>query len=397
MRQTLHQLRVILPCYGFLYLGNGLFSTLLSVRASIEGFAMVAIGIIMAAYFAGILLSACTARLFLPHFGFHRGFVLFALLLVLCTMSFQAFVDPASWAASRFVAGYCVGTILIITESWINSSANNGNRGRVLSVYMVVNNLALGCGQLLFSIGDPTGNQLFMLVSSLFILACFPLLAMTDNTPKTFTFKRFALIEVFKTAPLGMACALMAGLLNGSFLSLGPIYAQGLGLNYAEVGQFMALVLIGGLLLQWPIGWLSDKVNRKMIMLSAALLSLLGSLLLVTFNLLNISQMGFGFSLAALFYGAVSMTLSPIGSAYANDLFSKDKVSHVASTVLFSYCVGAISGPILASLVMEVIGSVGLFISCSVYLAIFVLIVCASLWGKRTKLLALPPPLTQVT
>ncbi|WP_017443790.1 MFS transporter [Gayadomonas joobiniege] len=379
MRDALKLLRIILPCYGLLYVGNGLLSTLISVRAEIEGFNIVAIGFIMAAYFFGILISTLLTQKVLPLLGYARSFVIFTLIIILCTFLYQIFIQPIAWILIRFVAGFAVGSILIITESWVNGSSSNKVRGRVLSVYMLVNNTALGLGQIIFTLQDPASNILFNVAGAIFIFSVLPLLVMDIKAPQASINRDMALLKVIKRVPLGLLCAFTAGVINASILSLGPVFTQKIGFSYFETGYFMAAVLIGGLLLQLPVGRLSDGLDRRLVMLGAALLSALVCLVIVHLSSGNQVELSVLFIIASVAYGALSMTLSPIGTAYSNDNFGPSGSSQVSSAVLMSYGVGAILGPILASTLMSQFGGAGLFISNFVALSMFIFVLGLSL------------------
>jgi len=371
MLNTLNSIKVILISYGILFVANGLFTTFISVRAGLESFSILQIGWMMSSYFVGLLLSSLVAPYFLPKFGFCRSFIIFSLTIAIASLLFQAFLHAPMWVVLRFIVGFCIGTLIVITESWINSSSDNTVRGRILSIYMLVNNAAIATGQVLFSFSDPTGFDIFVLVSILLIGSAFPLLLSHPKEPALPELNNISVVAVIKRVPVGMAAALIAGCANASLFSLGPIYAESLQLSFANVGFFMACATAGGLALQWQLGKLSDLKDRRYMLFVSAFGS---SVMCAALVLLPNHGLQLLLVLAFL-YGAMSMTLSPLASAYVNDQYGGAKASKISGAILLVYGLGAVSGPILSSWVMNHLGGKGLFVSSGTLFFAYALVV----------------------
>ncbi|MDX1434536.1 MAG: MFS transporter, partial [Gammaproteobacteria bacterium] len=281
MLATLRAVFSLLLSYGLLLLANGLFNTLLSVRSQIEGFATEVVGLIMAAYFFGLLMGARYAVQVVANVGHIRAFAAFASVMSVAALVHVLWVDPLVWAVLRCASGFCMAGMIMVTESWLNERSTNQTRGQVLAFYMITNYFSAGCGQFLLTAADPARFQLFSIASIIFSLALVPVLLTRASAPKPAPRERLRIGELWRTSPLGLTGAFCAGLVNASFFGLGPIFATGEGLDLAQTSTFMASVIFGGLLLQIPVGRLSDSVDRRTVLAGVALLTSVACLAIV--------------------------------------------------------------------------------------------------------------------
>ena len=269
LRQVFAAILPLLISLGILVLGNGLFSTLLAVRMGIEQFPVDRIGLIMAAYSVGFVLGTLRCPVVVERVGHIRAFAAFAAIAAISALVHAIVIDPIVWLLLRVVAGFCLAGLFTITESWINASSSNTVRGQVLSVYMTVNYLSYGASQSLLTVIDPGGFQIFSLVAILVALSLVPLALSRTQTPGSVGTHRLRMIEIIRISPLGVAGCIGAGLINGAFGSMAPVYVQARGGSVEDVGLFMMVAIFSGFVMQFPMGRLSDRFDRRTVFLGA--------------------------------------------------------------------------------------------------------------------------------
>ncbi|HEX9586060.1 MAG TPA: MFS transporter [Gammaproteobacteria bacterium] len=383
----------LLLSYGLLLLGNGLFATLLGVRTQIEGFTPGSVGFIVAAYFTGLLLGAFMGARVVARVGHIRAFAAFASVMSITALLPALVVHPLVWALTRTASGFCMAGMILVTESWLNERATNRNRGQVMSLYMITNYFAAGCGQLLLPLADPSRFHLFSLASIIFSLALVPVLLTRATAPLPRPPERVRFGELWHTSPLGFLGALSSGLVNSVFHGLGAVFAHGIGLSIAQTSTFMASAIFGGLVLQWPVGRLSDHVDRRWILIAVSGLTALACVGVV----MVYGKGGTALYALAAIYGGLSFTIYSISAAHTNDFSDPERRVQTASALLVAYGIGACVGPLVASLVMGGIGPSGLFLYAAVVnsvLALFAMYRMRRRAGKgkeeRSELISLP-------
>lgn len=357
MWTTLQSIASLLASYGLLLMANGLFSTLLGVRGRLEGFGADVIGMVMGIYFAGLLIGALFGAHFLNRVGHIRGFATCASVMSITALVHVMFVDPWVWAGMRIISGMCMAGMVMCTESWLNGRASNNIRGRVLALYMITNYACAGAGQFLLPLADPSEFVLFCLVSMLMSLALVPVLLTRAVAPAPQAPEKGGFSDIFRLAPLGIIGASAAGMQNAAFNTMGPVYAQSIGLSVIETSGFMGAAILGGLLLQLPMGWLSDRMDRRHLLTGAAFCVTLLCLAMA----FGIGGRGASLTVLAAVYGSVAFTVYSLAAAHANDRAGSEKSVRVASAMLVAYGVGAIAGPMLAGQAMSLLGPSGLF------------------------------------
>ena len=260
----------LLLSYGLLMLANGLFGTLLGVRATLEGFSTLVTGLVMSGHFVGLFLGALLAIRVVAAVGHIRAFAAFASIMSVAALCHVLLVDPVIWFALRVSTGFCMAGMVMVTESWLNERAGSASRGQIMAMYMITNYLGVAIGQTILPLADPARFELFSVVSIVYSLALVPVLLTRARAPKPAQPQRASLAALWRTSPLGLVGACCGGMNNASFFSLGPVFASNVGLDLKGTSAFMTSVLVGGLVMQWPIGRLSDRVDRRWVLVFVA-------------------------------------------------------------------------------------------------------------------------------
>lgn len=357
MVKTLSSLAALLLATGYLALGNGLFSTLLSVRSNLQFGSTETTGAIMSSYFLGLVLGVFWCREVIRKVGHIRAFAAFAALLSILPLSHAFLVDPWVWAFFRVVAGICLAGVFMVAESWVNERATNEIRGQVLSIYMITFYLALGSGQFLINLSDTTNVSLFVLVSVLFSIAIVPISLTQSEAPAPVPKVQFGVVDLFKLSPLAVVGAATAGITNASFFGMAPVFARESGLPLAGVSIFMGITIFGGLVLQWPLGKLSDIFDRRHIIMVIALLIATVSLGLVAVA----GNDPLSLYIFTALYGGAAFALHPVCTAHANDFLGAEQRVSAAGGLMVVYGCAAACGPFAAALVMGEVGRNGLY------------------------------------
>ena len=349
MFATLRTVAALLLSYGLLLMANGLFATLLGVRTTIEGFSTEVVGVIMGSYFFGLLLGARYAVRVVASVGHIRAFAAFASIMSTSALVHVLFIDPLMWLIIRMVSGFCMAGMVMVTESWLNERATNRTRGQILSIYMITNYAAAGCGQFLLPLADPARFHLFSVTSIIFSLALVPVLLTRAAAPQPVKPHPMSLRELYRVSPFGVTGAFAAGLVNATFYGMGPVFAQHIGLTITATSIFMSVVILGGLLLQWPVGRLSDRIDRRRILVAVTFSTSLTCLAIAI--VAGRSATWILFVLGTM-YGSLSFTIYSLSAAHINDLADSSKLMQTASGLLMVYGLGAILGPVLAAALM---------------------------------------------
>lgn len=342
-------LLALLAGASLIVLGTGLLSTALALLADALGFPSTLTGVVMSAYFAGYVLGTYACPSIVMRAGHVRAFSAFAATAAAAVLLHALIVDAAAWTVLRFVTGVCVVGLYMVIESWLNERSTNDARGRVFAVYQVICLLSLAAGQYLILIDGDTLETAFIVSGALLSIALVPVVLTRVAHPAPITAAHLDLGRLWRVSPLGVAGTLAAGLGNGAFFALGPVFAQRVGLGTAEVALFMSLVLLGGVALQWPIGRASDQWDRRWVILAVSLGATLFAGLPAALLVPELPAL-----LAMMFmYGAAAFSLYPLCVAHANDRVEAAEFVGTASSLLLVYGVGAALGPLLAGALMQ--------------------------------------------
>lgn len=342
---------------AIMIMGNGLFGTLVAVRMDLDGIGVGTIGLVLAFYSAGFALGTIICPRIVLLVGHIRTFAAFAAIASATALFHALLVDPVVWAALRFITGVSMAVLFTIIESWLNARAVNAVRGRVMSSYMAVNYTAFGLSQPWLTAMDPAGFALFSVVAMLVSLSLVPLALTPVETPPVIKVKRFGLRTLIAISPLGVAGCFSVGLISAAFSGMGPVYARTIDVSPSWVAGFMMTAIFAGFLLQYPMGRLSDRFDRRQVILGIAIALAVVSAALALFGGLSMTLM---LCLLAVF-GGLSYTIYPLSLSHANDFMQPEQLVPAAAGLLLCYGIGAVFGPVMASRVMGFLGPSGLF------------------------------------
>jgi len=357
MQAALLAVAPILTGTALLLVGNGVFSTFLALRMSLEGFATGSIGLVVASYSVGFLAGCRFAPPLIRRVGHIRAFAVLAGATCAFTLLYPFVISTIPWVILRAFNGAAAAGMFMITESWLTHRTRSNERGRVLAVYTIANKLAFGGGQFLLGLADPAGQLLFMVPAIAYALSLLPVALTVEAAPPIQDARRMPLAELYQASPLGVVGVLLAGFIGSSISGLAPVFAQQIGLSPVGVGQFIAVLTVGGLVLMWPIGWLSDRFDRRLVLLTTTILMALSTIgLAVAWSWSTLSL----YVLIALF-GGLSGAIYPICVAHTNDFIDRSQVVSVSGSLLLLWSVGATAGPLAASPLMDAFGPSALF------------------------------------
>lgn len=366
MRATLIGISALLLGAGAINLGLGLQSSLLGLRAGIEQFSIITTGLVMSSYYAGFVGGSLVAPLIVNRVGHIQTFSAFASLASAAALCHAVFVEPVTWIILRAITGLCFAGLSLVTESWLNERSSNLNRGALLSVYFVTILGATALGQALLAIAPPTGYELFVLVSVIISIAIVPVTLTTKAMPNEIEPERLGLKRLYEISPVGVIGCFGAGLGSGAFWALGAVYAQDIGLSTSDIVLFMILLIGGGMVTQWPLGRLSDLIDRRWVISGISLaMAAVGALIATG----TVTQGLWLFVFAGL-TGGLLLPLYGISIAHANDYMKMKDFVPASASLLLIYGCGAMGGPIIATMVMSVLGPEGLFVHAAAISAV---------------------------
>jgi len=344
---------------GLMMLGNGLQGTLLGLRATIEHFGTSTTGFVMAGYYLGFLGGSTLVPRFLASVGHIRVYAALASLASAAVLLHAVFVDPISWFLFRIVTGISYAGLYVVAESWINDRATNRTRGTLLSIYMVISIGGMAGSQFLLNVADPRGYDLFILSSVLVSVALVPIALSATRAPDFEAPERLGPRAIYRVSPLGVIGCLLTGVAYGGFFGMGAVYARALGMSVAQVSYFMAAMLVGAALLQWPIGALSDRFDRRrmitVVTFAAAFFALAA---------IPASRMSNSAQLVVIFlFGGASMPIYSLTLAHTNDFLKPHQMVAASSALVMVQGIGLSFGPLIAAGLMVLIGAHGMLVS----------------------------------
>lgn len=339
-------------------MGNGLQGTLLPVRASIEDFSALDIGVMGSAYFIGFALGCFYGGHMVGRVGHIRTFTAMAAIASAAVLAHSIIVLPLLWWCLRAITGMCFAVLYLVIESWLNEKATNENRGFIFSIYTFINLTVVTIGQLMLTLDDPIDFTLFALASILVSIAAVPVAMTTTSPPKPVQAVKVRFAHLYRLSPVGMIGCLGVGLANGAFWSLAPIYAETDAHDVTNVAIFMSITVIAGAIGQIPFGRMSDRMDRRLVMLVSCVGAAIAALGLVmvdpSWPYLDI--------LVTFMFGLFAFPLYTLCVAHTNDHIEPSGYVESASGLLMVYAVGAIFGSLIASGVMQIVGDAGLFL-----------------------------------
>lgn len=362
-----------------LMLGNGIQGTLLGIRGKIEGFSTQEMSYVMAAYSVGFLLGSRFAPQMIQRVGHVRVFSALGSLISAGMILFPVAPDWMAWAVMRVLLGFSFAGVFISAESWLNASSSNETRGQALSAYMIVSMIGVIASQVLMNLRDPSGFDLFIFASILVSLAFTPILLSAARAPAFQEIKPMPILQLYRTSPLGCTGLFLLGALFSTLFGMASVWGSEVGLSVKNISIFIASIYVGGLVLQYPVGWASDRWDRREMILwmSFAGAVATGGGLIFNWNMAVLSILGF-------MAGGIANPLYSLLVAYVNDYLNESEMAGASAGLLFIYGLGSIGGPMGTGWLMGVVGPSGFFLFIS---AMFLAIAGYATWrmtrGRR--------------
>jgi MFS family permease len=356
---------------GILLAGNGLLVTLVAVRANLEGFSAQSVGLLGAAYFAGFVIACLVTPALILRAGHIRVFAALASTGAVAALVLALTIDPAVWLASRMLTGFAFAGLATVVESWLNARAGTAERGRVLSVYRIVDLSCVTGGQFLLPAIGAQGFAIFAVVAIFFCLAVLPLSLSRQVSPAPPASPRLDVGRIWALSPVACVGCITIGLTNGAFRTVGPLYAQETALDLEQLALFMSLAIAGGAVLQFPLGWLSDRVDRRWVLMLATVgAAAAGIWLTVSGSVSAATVLAGGF-----LFGAFALPLYSLSIAHGNDHASDDDRVAMSATLILMYALGAAVGPLAAAQVIAWFGAPAFFAYTSLLHGVFLVFV----------------------
>lgn len=347
-----------------LMVGNGVQGTLLGIRGALEGFSTYEMSVVTSAYFVGFLGGSRLAPLLIQRVGHVRVFAALGSLISAVLVLYPAIPDVAAWTVMRVVIGFCFSGVYVTAESWLNNAATNETRGQTLSAYMIVQMIGLVTAQAILNAGDPTGFILFIIPSVLVSLAFTPILLTANPAPVFGTTRRMGFGALWRASPLGCMGMLLTGGIYSAMLGMPAVWGMSVGLSVAEISIFVGAIMVGGLVFQYPMGWLSDRMDRRTLIMA---LSFAGAAAMAFVWLANpgfVVLVGMAMLLGGIVNPAYSLLI-----AHTNDYLPNEDMAGASSGLIFLNGLGAIAGPLVTGWMMETTGPNGFFLVIGLLLA----------------------------
>ncbi|MBI1203345.1 MAG: MFS transporter [Rhodopseudomonas sp.] len=357
MQTNLRPIASLLLGVAFLLAAHGLQVTLLPLRGAAEAFGSFALGVIGSAYYLGFVAGCLLAPYAILSAGHIRAFTAMVALAVTIALAYVIAPNVYAWVIFRLINGFCLAGIYLVIESWLNDRATNESRGLVMSAYVMVNFGAFTVGQLLVTLYPIEQAGGFIIAAMLASIAIIPVALTRSAQPSPIAIVQFKPIWLYRAAPVGLVASLMVGVSNGAFWGLGPISAAGSGLQVSDVALFMSAATLAGAVAQWPVGRLSDRIDRRLVLLALLIGAAITGVMLWLLEAAGIWLMVFG-----LLFGALALPCYSLAAAHAYDKTPNSELVPTAATILLVNALGAVVGPLLASMVMTALDPRALFL-----------------------------------
>ncbi|HJS90200.1 MAG TPA: MFS transporter [Steroidobacteraceae bacterium] len=363
---------------GILMLGAGLQSTEISLRATLEGFPAPLTGAVMSCYYLGYMLGTALAPRLVRRVGHIRVFAAMAALAAATILAQGLLVAPLPWALLRGLSGLCFAAIYVVAESWLNDRSSRTTRGSLLALYMAVLYVGLGGSQFLLILTDPRTTAPFMLVAILISLAIVPIVIAAQRAPEIALPQKVRYRDLYRNAPVGVVTVTIAGMVTSNVYSMGPVYAKLSGLDTSGVATFMGVSVLAAMLMQYPVGRLSDRIDRRTVIAGICLFATSSA---ATAALIRSLPHGPLLLLTALFSGS-AFTLYSLGVSHVNDHLEPGQMVAASSALLRMNGIGAALSPVLVGGLIAAFGP-------KVYFAVLAALTAAlalyGLWRKTRR------------
>lgn len=386
LRAVLPQLLALLFGFGLMQMGNTLQGTLLSVRGDIEGFSPAQVGIVGASFWAGIVVGSLRSGMLIQRVGHIRTFAALGAIASTIPLLHLLLIDPFAWVVLRGITGFCFAGLFIVVESWLNGAATVETRGQILSIYGMTGLMAGIGGQLLLAATDAAGFNSFCIVAITLALSLVPLALSRSTAPAgSNAATKINPRKLYGQSPFGVVAAFFAGATTGAFFALGPVFAQKRGLDTAGIAAFMSCGTLGGFLMAWPLGWLSDRIERRLVIIAASITA--ATMLLGMIAVVPSGAYAWVLYLCAAIFGATVVPIYSIIIAQVSDVVSKEELVAASGGLLLLNGIGATVGPVIAGFAMSATprGLSYTLVAAQALIAI---------WGVYTLSRAAPPTAT---
>lgn len=378
MRQQIFSLATLFLGAAFLFFAGGMNGLLLPVRGSAEGFSDVSLGFLGTGWAVGFVAGCLLVPRLVAGVGHIRSFSAMAATAALSILFSALLIDPLAWIILRAFAGFAFAGAAMIVESWLSERTDTRYRGTVFGIYTMVNLSAITLGQLSLAGGGTSGLEFFILAAAFYCLALIPTAVSSTSTPKPLARVKLDIPALWRNSPVAVVAVFFVGMSNSSFGTLGAVFGEQSGLEIAAISLFVSISILAGALAQVPVGIISDRVDRRLVLVIMTAIALAGDLIFV---LLQPQSALLIIATGALFGGAL-FTLYPIVVAHANDHAAPGDSVKVSGGLLLIFGVGSITGPLLAGIVMSFMGPRGLFI---ITLGAHIITIAFALWRMRRR------------
>lgn len=365
-----------------LMVGNGMQGTLLGIRGGLEGIPTLQMSVVMSGYFAGFLLGSLTVPALIKNVGHVRVFAALGSMISSVLVLYAVEPNWIWWTVLRTIIGFCFCGVYITSESWLNAGSTNENRGQTLSAYMIVQLLGIVAAQALLNTSDPGGYLLFIVASVLVSFAFMPILLSARPAPQFQTIKRMTFVQLYRASPLGCVGIFLMGGVFAVLSGMSSVWGATIGLSVAQISLFVAASYAGGLVLQYPIGWISDRYDRRKLVLMLAAVGAVTGVVVIA------AQPGtLGLVIAGALMGGIANPIYALLLAYTNDYLDQSDMAAASAGLLFIYGIGSMGGPVITGWLMETLGPDGFW----VYMALLLAMLTAYAGWRSTRRRALTP------
>ena len=378
MAQALAPVSALLIAIALLVTGHGLQSTLIPLAGSQAGFSDLQVGLVSSSYFFGLVLGCLGAPYVIMRAGHIRAFAALVSLMSAAAILHPIMVDPLSWSAIRIISGFCLAGFYMIVESWLNEQASNENRGTIMSIYIVLVYAAMTTGQLSLTVMDITTFVPFAIASVAVSLAVIPVSLTTANQPAPITVVRFRPVKLYRNSPTALVAVLLIGVTQGALWMLAPLYAIQIGLTTSQAAYFAAAFVGAGAITQWPIGRLSDRLDRRLVLLGLATSAVLVCIIFMTVPIEGVTMA----ILLALLAGVATQPAYAIAASHAFDHADRNDYVETSSGMNLAFGIGSSFGPLTASYLMQSVGPWGLFLQVAVIQGLMGLYILSRLFQR---------------
>lgn len=338
---------------AMLMVGNGLQNTLLGVRASLENFDTTAIGFVMSLYYVGFLAGSYFLPKLIMQVGHIRVFAALASLASITILLHGLFPNPYIWGLIRIFTGFSFAGLFNVIESWLNNITTNRTRGKILALYLIILYGAMVAGQFMLLAADPAGIKLFVLTAILISFALIPISLSSRPAPKFSEPTHISIRSLYKTSPLGIVGVMISGMAAATLFGMGAVYGENIGLSLTQISTFMAAFILGGVLFQMPIGWLSDRYDRRFVLIFVSYLAALFSALCFF-----TAEYSFPSLLLSMFFlGGTALSIYALTTAHTNDHLEQSQIIAASASLLLINGLGSCIGPFISSMLIDHFGA----------------------------------------